>query len=69
MFIKKLNFIFSLNESPLELIKDYKKYNLDNFIYRFIKDIDLIELLRLLNKLYFIDKSSLEEFRGAGRRF
>ena len=61
MFIKKLNFIFSLNESPLELVKDYKKYNLDNFIYRFIKDIDLIELLRLLNKLYFIDKSSLEE--------
>ena len=61
LFIKKLDFLFSLANSPAELIKDYKKYNLDNFIYRFIKSPDLIELLRILNKLYFIDKLSLEE--------
>ena len=68
-FIKKLEYIFSLNNSPSELIKDFKKYNLDNFLYRFIKDIDLIELLRLLNKLYFIDKSSLEELFNSKNKF
>ena len=68
-FIKKLDFIFSLCNSPEELIKDFKKYNLDNFIYRFIKDVDLIELLRLLNKLYFIDKSSLEELFNSKNKF
>lgn len=68
-FIKKLDFIFSLCNSPEELIKDFKKYNLDNFIYRFIKDVDLIELLRLLNKLYFIDKSSLEELFNSKDKF
>lgn len=68
-FIKKLDFIFSLCNSPEELIKDFKKYDLDNFIYRFIKDVDLIELLRLLNKLYFIDKSSLEELFNSKNKF
>ncbi len=68
-FIKKLDFIFSLTNSPTELIKDFKKYNLNNFIYRFIKDVDLIELLRLLNKLYFIDKTSLEELFNSKNRF
>ena len=61
MFIKKLEFLFSLTQSPCELIKDFKKYNLDDFLYRFIKSTDLIELLKILNKLYFIDKLSLEE--------
>ncbi len=61
MFIKKLDFLFSLANSPYELILDYKKFNLDDFVYRFIKNVDLIELLRLLNKLYVEDKSSLEE--------
>lgn len=60
-FIKKLDFIFSLCSTPMELIVDFKKYNLDNFLYRFIKSEDLIELLRLLNVLYIQDKSSLEE--------
>lgn len=59
-FIKKLNYLFNL-ASPYELICDYKKYNLEDFVYRFIKSEDLIELLFLLNKLYTIDKSSLEE--------
>ncbi len=61
MFIKKLDFLFSLSSKPYELILDYKKYNLDDFLYRFIKSKDLIELLRILNKLYCIDKSSLAE--------
>ncbi len=60
-FIKKLETIFSLANSPYELISDYKKFNLDNFLYRFIKSPDLTELLKILNKLYTRDKSSLEE--------
>lgn len=60
-FIKKLDFLFSLTSCPYELIADYKKFNLDDFVYRFIKDKDLIELLRILNKLYILDKSSLGE--------
>ena len=61
MFIKKLNELFSLASSPYELILDYKKFNLDKFLYRFIKSPDLVELLSILNKLYCSDKSSLEE--------
>lgn len=61
MFIKKLNLLFSLAQSPYELIYDYEKFNLDDFVYRFIKSKDLVELLRILNKLYVKDKSSLEE--------
>ena len=61
MFLKKLDYLFSLCDTPQGLIKDYKKYNLDDFLYRFIKSKDLIELLRILNKLYCCDKSSLEE--------
>ncbi len=60
-FISKLKKLFSLSSSPYELICDYKKFNLDDFLYRFIKSTDLIELLRILNKLYITDKSSLEE--------
>ena len=69
LFIKKLDFLFSLNETPFELITDFKKHNLDNFIYRFIKSEDLIELLRLLNKLYIQDKSNLEELFNSKNRF
>jgi len=61
IFIKKLDYLFSLSKTPFELISDYKKYNLDDFLYRFIKSKDLIELFRILNKLYISDKSSLEE--------
>ena len=61
MFIKKLDFLFSHCATPYELILDYKKYNFDDFLYRFIKSKDLLELLRILNKLYCIDKSSLAE--------
>ncbi len=61
LFIKKLSNLFNLTQSPFELISDYKKYNLNDFLYRFIKSNDLIELLKILNKLYITDKSSLEE--------
>ena len=61
MFIKKLDYLFSFFDSPYELILNYKKCNLNDFIYRFIKSEDLIELLKILNKLYVIDKSNLEE--------
>lgn len=61
MFIKKLDFLFGLTETPSELIYDFQKFNLDGFLYRFIKSVDLIELLKILNKLYVIDKSSLAE--------
>lgn len=69
LFIKKLDYLFSLSNSPFELILDFKKYNLDDFIYRFIKSVDLIELLRILNKLYITDKSSLEELFNNENRF
>ena len=69
LFIKKLNYLFSLANSPFELIADFKKYNLHDFIYRFIKSEDLVELLRLLNKLYIQDKSSLEELFNSNNRF
>ena len=61
MFIKKLEYLFSMFDSPYELILNYKNASIKDFIYRFIKSEDLFELLRLLNKLYVIDKSSLEE--------
>ena len=61
MFIKKLENLFFIAKTPSELICDYKKYDLSGFVYRFVKSKDLIELLRLLNKLYVEDKSSLEE--------
>ena len=69
LFIKKLNFLFSLCDTPMSLIKDFTKHNLDDFIYRFIKSEDLVELLRLLNKLYIIDKSSLEELFSCEDKF
>lgn len=69
LFIKKLDYIFSLANSPYELISDFDKYNLDNFIYRFIKSEDLIELLKILNKLYIKDKSSLEELFNSKNKF
>lgn len=61
LFIKKLDFLFSMELTPFELISNFKKYDLTEFVYRFIKSEDIVELLRLLNKLYIQDKSSLEE--------
>ena len=41
LFIKKLEYIFSLAQ-PYELICDFRKYDLSDFLYRFIKSADLI---------------------------
>ncbi|MBQ8475606.1 TIGR02757 family protein [bacterium] len=68
MFLDKLEYLFSLCDTPEGLICDFKKFNLDNFLYRFIKSVDLIELLRILNKLYCIDKSSLAELFSSKKR-
>lgn len=55
VFIKKINHIFDLMENkPYEYIKsfDYKNNNIKDCDYRFSKDCDFIELLRILNILY-----------------
>ena len=63
LFIKKLNILFKImNEKPLEFILDIedRKNELNGFIYRFIKDYDLVCVFRALNKLYS-SKSNLRE--------
>ena len=54
-FIERLNYIFSLMENaPYDYVRafDYKKNNLKNTDYRFSKDCDLIEILKILHILY-----------------
>lgn len=55
VFISKLQHIFHLMENmPCYYIKsfDYNDNNVNNCDYRFSKDCDFIEILRILNKLY-----------------
>lgn len=55
VFISKLNYIFNLmNNKPLNYVKtfDCKYNNIKNCDYRFSKDCDLIEILKILNILY-----------------
>ena len=55
VFISKLNHIFKLMEyKPLDYIKsfDCKKNNVHNCDYRFSKDCDFVQILKILNKLY-----------------
>ncbi len=55
VFISKLNHIFNLMENkPLDYIKsfNFKSNNLANCDYRFSKDCDLAEIIRILNILY-----------------
>ena len=55
VFITKLNRVFELMEhKPLEYIKsfDCKKNNVTACDYRFSKDCDLIQIFKILNKLY-----------------
>ena len=68
-FISKLEYIFSLFNSPYELILNHKKHDFSDFLYRFIKSNDLIELFKILNKLYVQDKSSLQELFDGENRF
>ena len=62
VFIEKLNYIFNLmNNKPSEYIKnfDYKNNNIKNCDYRFSKDCDLIQILKILHELYVKDGKSL----------
>ncbi len=55
VFISKLKHIFSLmNNEPYNFVKsfDTEKNNITNCDYRFSKDCDFIEILRILNILY-----------------
>lgn len=53
VFIAKLNYIFDLMDNkPLGYIKSGDFSNIKNCDYRFSKDIDLIQMLKILNKLY-----------------
>ena len=63
LFIDFLNKLFEImDKSPYEFIKnpDYKK--LKGLYYRFSKDTDIIELIRILNKLYTESKGLRELF-------
>lgn len=68
VFIAKLNYIFNLmNNSPLNYVKsfDFKDNNILACDYRFSKDCDLIQILKILNKLYN-EKESLESLFAYG---
>lgn len=55
VFITKLNHIFELMENkPLDYIKSFnsKQNNVINCDYRFSKDCDFIQILKILNRLY-----------------
>lgn len=55
VFIEKLNYIFNLMENkPYEYVKAFnsKSNNIRNCDYRFSKDCDLIQILKILNDLY-----------------
>ena len=55
VFIEKLNYIFNtMDNNPFEYVKnfDFKHNNIKNCDYRFSKDCDLIQILKILNILY-----------------
>lgn len=55
VFIEKLNYIFNLMEDkPYDYIKafDCKSNNILNCNYRFSKDCDLVQILKILNTLF-----------------
>ena len=69
-FIQKLDFLFDVMQNePYNFICafDNKNENLKNFVYRFVKGIDIICFLGSLNKLYCFDKSSIGELFFEGR--
>ena len=55
VFISKLKYIFNIMENkPYDYVKafNFKDNNIKNCDYRFSKDCDLIEILKILNILY-----------------
>ena len=62
VFIDKLNYIFNLMENrTCDYVKsfDYKSNNIKNCDYRFSKDCDLVQIIKILNTLYG-EKETLE---------
>lgn len=60
VFISKLNYIFNLMENkPYDFVKsfDYKNNKIRNCDYRFSKDCDFTEILKILNILYSENES------------
>ena len=70
-FIGKLNTLFALMENkPYDFICEFSKNShlLDGFVYRFVKDTDLICFFNALEKLYTKDKMTLEELFFEGEK-
>ena len=64
VFIPKLDELFSkMGKSPLEYIKNGEFSNLINFNYRFAKENDVIEILKILSKLYNSNETIQTLFR------
>ena len=66
VFIQKLNYIFSLmNNKPYEYIKnfDYKDNNIKDCDYRFSKNCDLVQIMKILNGLYKENETIESMFR------
>lgn len=64
VFIPKLDELFSkMGEKPLEYIKNGEFSNLINFNYRFAKENDVIEILKILSKLYNSNETLQTLFR------
>lgn len=56
VFIKKLDELFQImNNDPLEFVLNFDPKTLKGFNYRFAKDVDIIEVFNILNKLYSKD--------------
>lgn len=56
IFIKKLEELFQITKNqPFEFVLNFDHKTLKEFNYRFAKDIDVIEVFRILNKLYSKD--------------
>lgn len=64
VFIPKLDELFSkMGKKPLEYIKIGEFSNLINFNYRFAKENDVIEILKILSKLYNSNETIQTLFR------
>lgn len=58
VFIKKLDELFEIMQNkPIEFILNFNAKTLKGFNYRFAKDVDIIEVFQILNKLYSENKS------------
>lgn len=70
-FIKKLNLLFQIMQNePYNYICNFnqKDVALNDFVYRFVKGIDVACFFNSLNKLYCVDKSSIGELFFEGKQ-